>query len=139
MNSNNIFQDKTFSTLLQTHAYEILKSLKQSDTTFSIIVSTEFISFTPALPKNIKATFDDIALFDIGGYAQESLEVLPDRVIFETGFGKENFGSVLDIPMYAVAQIIVEKLPIFTNPIEPTKEQNSKNIFLSNPKNKHLF
>ena len=68
-------------------------------------------------------------------------------LVFEAGFGSENFGSVVTVPLLSIMQIIVEETPLFINlatyreKIVAKKEidrggvENSMASFLSNPEN----
>jgi hypothetical protein len=70
-------------------------------------------------------------------------------LVFEAGFGADNFGSIVHVPLLSIVQIIIDEQPIFINlakykkqeSTEATKEidekgvENSMNIFLSNPDN----
>ena len=67
--------------------------------------------------------------------------------MFEAGFGSENFGSVVSVPLLSILQIIIDETPVFINlAIETEKTQevkseevdeegleNSMATFLSNP------
>jgi hypothetical protein len=69
-------------------------------------------------------------------------------IVFEAGFGSENFGSVVSIPLLSIVQIIVDETPLLINLASYKKEiksikkevdsggiENSMSSFLSNPEN----
>ena len=69
-------------------------------------------------------------------------------LIFEAGFGSENFGSVVTVPLLRIMQIIVDETPVLINLansdiiVEIQKEEvdeggveNSMASFLNNPEN----
>jgi hypothetical protein len=65
-----------------------------------------------------------------------------ENLSFEAGFGNENFGSVVKIPLHAVFQIIVDESILYINSVATVDKfnkdlkKNSFNIFKSNPNNK---
>ena len=63
--------------------------------------------------------------------------------MFEAGFGLENYGSHLTIPLEAIAQIIVNEDILSISYYKPKKEQpkelNSMDILLNNPENLKLL
>ena len=61
---------------------------------------------------------------------------------FEAGFGNENFGSVVKIPLYAIFQIVIDESILYINSVATVEKfnkdlkKNSFNIFKNNPNNK---
>lgn len=90
-----------------------------------------------------------MTLFFLAGYTFESARIENDCLVFEAGFGAENFGSIVTVPLLSIVQIIVDEQPVLINLAKyekkeekvPEKElddkgvENSMNIFLSNPEN----
>ncbi len=72
---------------------------------------------------------------------------MEDELIFEAGFGQENIGSFVSVPLSAILQIVIEETPILINlsiPKEPEEKDNggvekSMEALLSNPENQKLF
>jgi hypothetical protein len=71
-----------------------------------------------------------------------------ENLYFEAGFGAENFGSNVTVPLYAIMQILVDDNPIFINlsypPVKEEKEEDkglekSMKVFISNPENEKLL
>ena len=69
-------------------------------------------------------------------------------MVFEAGFGSDNFGSVVSVPLLSVIQIIIDETPILINlathqektlkeeiKIDENGVENSMASFLSNPEN----
>ncbi len=135
------------------HCEDMIKFLFDEDIEFSILTPLANIEFNPVLPKDIISEFKPITLFTLAGYTYESAKLDENILSFEAGFGKENFGSYVSVPSYAILQIIVENTPIFINLAIPPEEQinpkkeisvskgveKSMDIFLSNPNNKKLL
>jgi hypothetical protein len=61
---------------------------------------------------------------------------------FEAGFGNENFGSVVKIPLHAIFQIIVDESILYLNSVATVekfnqiKKRSSFDVFKNNPNNK---
>ena len=69
-------------------------------------------------------------------------------LIFEAGFGSDNFGSVVSVPLLSIMQIIIDETPVFINLSvykdevqEQSREGDDKGVknsmasFLNNPEN----
>jgi len=141
--AQRILGDSDFSYMMKTHIAEILELLMQRGQFFSILTNITNVAFDPQLPAEITSHFKPITLFVIAEYTFESSSIDDDYLYFEAGFGQENIGSVVTIPLNSIVQILIEETPIFINLamelVMEKKEENVKkstNIFLSNPKNK---
>ncbi len=147
---NNIIKDKQFTEVMKKNLKEMMNHFFQKEQHFSILCSIEHVSFEPMLPENIQSEFRDLTLFFLSGYTFETAHIEGDYLIFEAGFGTDNFGSVVHIPLLAILQIIAEETPILINLAHYTQEQemleisedvddtgvkNSMASFLSNPEN----
>ena len=115
---------------------------------FGILCKIDNIHFDPPLPADINAEFRPLTLFFLAGYTFETARVESDVLIFEAGFGSENFGSVVTVPLLSIMQIIVDETPVLINLansdviVEVQKEEideggieNSMASFLNNPEN----
>jgi len=68
---------------------------------------------------------------------------------FEAGFGSDNFGSLVSLPVEAILQIIIEEIPVFINLSTPPKNvakapkenglRRSMEALMSNPNNQKLI
>lgn len=139
-----ILENENFIHLMQKHCYEVITSLTQNNIEFSIVANTKFIDFNPELPKELDVKQNPYALFALGGYTFESIELNKDFIQFHAGFGSDDFDSFVSIDLGAITQIQVENSIIFVNfSLYKRKDdknlQKSKNIFLNNPKNKDFF
>ena len=144
--AKRILGDSEFSHIMKVHISEILELLMQRGQFFSILTNVAHVTFNPPLPSHIKESFKPITLFVVAEYTFESSSIDDNFLYFEAGFGEENVGSIVTIPLNAIVQILIEETPIFINLamelVPEKKEQNIKkstNIFLSNPENKGLI
>ena len=135
--------DYEFSELMVFNQRDIIEMLLSKGMFFSILTHIDEISYEPLLPEEISDNFKPITLFVISEYTFESCSVDDDNLYFEAGFGHQNVGSYVTIPLNSIVQILLEDTPIFINlAIRQKKKEKdtnieaSTNIFLSNPKNK---
>ena len=113
------------------------------------MADTKNVKFNPPLPKHITDTFQQVILFTLVGYTYESAKIDEKNLYFEAGFGEENIGSVVTIPIQSILQILVEENPIFVNLSYITEDEEeeeedkgvekSMQIFTSNPENQKLL
>ncbi|MDQ7061205.1 MAG: hypothetical protein Q9M43_08725 [Sulfurimonas sp.] len=85
--------------------------------------------------------------FFLAGYTFETARIENDCLIFEAGFGADNFGSLVTVPLLSIMQVIVDETPVMINlatyekNMEVTQEldegglENSMASFLNNPEN----
>ena len=144
----SVLNDPDFSHEMKRHVKKTLEILLQRGMNFSILTNVAEISFEPPLPEEIVASFKPITMFVLAGYTFESCIVDDWGVSFEAGFGHENFGSLVSVPMLSVLQIIIDETPVLINlsvDIEDKPKNKVKGVkrsmeaLLSNPENKKLF
>ncbi|HDX3797500.1 TPA: hypothetical protein SHD18_000070 [Campylobacter jejuni] len=139
-----ILKNENFIHTMQKHCYEVISHLIEENIEFSIIANTNFIDFNPELPKELDVKQNPYALFALGGYTFESIQLNKDFIQFHAGFGNDDFDSFVKVDLGAITQIQIENNILFVNfslyKREDSKNlQKSKNIFLNNPKNKDIF
>jgi len=150
----DVLKDRSYASLMQKHIVEILSHLFDQSQNFGILCKIETLSFNPPLPDDITSEFRPMTLFFLAGYTFESAQVGQDTISFEAGFGSDNLGSVVTVPLLGIMQIIIDETPIFVNlaaPVE-TKETAAKNnpaensgqkssmeALLANPENKKFL
>lgn len=139
-----ILENENFIALMQKHCYETLLKLIEEKIEFSIVANTKFIDFNPALPENLDVKKNPLALFVLGGYTFDSIELDKNFIEFHAGFGPDDFDSYVKVDLGAITQIQVEDSVLFVNfsfykRKDEKNLQKSKNIFLNNPKNKDIF
>jgi len=140
---------EAFYDLMKKHAKEVLESLLKQGINFSILTNISDVTFDPALPSQISQNFKPITMFFLAGYTFESTQVYNDRISFEAGFGSDNFGSLVSLPVEAILQIIIEEIPVFINLSTPPKSvvqvpketgiKRSMEALMSNPDNQKLI
>jgi len=139
------FQKPTYQTLMSKHLREYIALLFRENQPFAVACSIEYVTFTPALPSSISEKFQESVLFIISGYSFESATLTEEGVFqFEAGFGEENIGSVVSMPLLAIKQLFIEEHPILFNLASPSMEtpqppKNSMEALLRNPKNKKFL
>ena len=134
----NILKDSVFCDLMKNHAKECLEYLLEKNRGFNIVVNLKNVKFNPELPKEIIDNFSDLIMFELDNYTLESAFLEDDFLIFEAGFGNENFASTLSVPFNDIIQINLKNQPIFINlsiqekkDNEEDKRAKSKKIFSS--------
>ncbi|EAL5963090.1 hypothetical protein KJK83_000036 [Campylobacter jejuni] len=139
-----ILKNENFIHTMQKHCYEVISHLIEENIEFSIVANTNFIDFDPELPKELDVKQNPYALFALGGYTFESIQLNKDFIQFHAGFGNDDFDSFVKVDLGAITQIQIENNILFVNfSLYKRKDsknlQKSKNIFLNNPKNKDIF
>ncbi|NPA81705.1 MAG: hypothetical protein GXO31_03745 [Epsilonproteobacteria bacterium] len=144
-----VLSNKEFALMMKRHASEIMGFLFDNNYHFSILANTADITFDPPLPQEITQNFQQVILFALAGYTYESAKMDEKNLYFEAGFGAENIGSIVTVPISSILQIIVEDNPIFINLSYPYEEEEdredeeglekSMKIFASNPENEKLL
>ena len=154
--SKNLFNTPEYRNLMQEHLTKTISYLFESNQEFALACEVKYITFSPELPHSIKDNFDHTVLFILGGFTFESAHIQDEYCVFEAGFGSENFGSVVSVPLLAIRQIFVGDNPIVINFADPKPLENkavsllntsSKNAskktsmeaLLKNPENKKLL
>ena len=138
----DIIEDNGYKSLVEKQIKENILFLLEKNQEFSITANIEPISFTPELPKVIKDQMHKFSLFILSNYTYTTVQVDDNYISFEAGFGNENFGSVVKIPLYAIFQIIIDESILYINSVATVEKfnkdlkKNSFNIFKNNPNNK---
>ncbi|MEA3352758.1 MAG: hypothetical protein U9Q33_02935 [Campylobacterota bacterium] len=147
----DIIQDVSYKNLVETQIFELIEYLINKDEEFSVTANINGVSFDPQIPQSISDGFQKFTMFTLMNYTFETLELTEENIKFEAGFGAENFGSEVTIPLTAIFQIVVDESILFINPTatldkhikkeENTSDQRqrSMNAFKMNKSNKKLF
>jgi len=146
----NLLQTPEYRALIQTHIFETIKYLFNKNQEFALACEVKYITFTPELPSEIKESFDDTVLFILSGFTFESAQLNEEYFSFEAGFGSDNFGSTVSVPLLAIKQLFVGDNPIVINLANPVIESEKKKeasaskkssmeALLKNPENKKLL
>jgi hypothetical protein len=143
----NVIENKNFALMMKRHIGELVVHFFEQEQNFGILCKVDDVQFEPALPESIKSEFRSLTLFFLAGYTFETARIDDDFIIFEAGFGADNFGSLVSVPLLSIMQVIVDETPVLINLAryihEPVVEKevdengvkNSMDVFLSNPEN----
>jgi len=144
-----IFQTPAYRELITSHLEETIRFLFEKNQEFALACQTKYLHFEPELPKEISENFGESVLFILTGYTFETAQLSDGHFSFEAGFGEENFGSLVTLPLLAIKQIFVGEFPIAINISEPEdtkrieseEEGSNKSMeaLLNNPENKKLL
>ncbi|GAA9692883.1 hypothetical protein VN1183_03160 [Helicobacter pylori] len=149
------------------HCMEYLQFLSKNHLSFNLLCERDAIDFSPKLPKEIHEKFDMLVLFVLAGYTLESLMIDTQSVQFEAGFGPNNIGSVVQVELPGIIQILIKEKnenavlfnrcdslelfqkeePLFQEPKKDERESkeefkewlNSKEALFSNSKNRAIL
>ncbi|GAA8346703.1 hypothetical protein HpNP15_00220 [Helicobacter pylori] len=91
------------------HCMEYLQFLSRNHLSFNLLCERDAIDFSPKLPKEIHEKFGSLVLFVLAGYTLESLIINTQSVQFEAGFGPNNIGSVVQVELPGVIQILIKE------------------------------
>ena len=150
----NLFQTPEYRALMQNHLFKTIEYLFGKDQEFALACEVKTITFTPELPTEILDSFNEAVLFILSGYTFESAKLEEEHFSFEAGFGPDNFGSLVNIPLLGIQQILIGgDTPIMINHAKPMIEEekekesdsqealksSSMEALLKNPENKKLL
>ncbi|GAA9587791.1 hypothetical protein HpHA62_03210 [Helicobacter pylori] len=91
------------------HCIEYLQFLSKNHLSFNLLCERDAIDFSPKLPKEIHEKFGSLVLFVLAGYTLESLMIDTQSVQFEAGFGPNNIGSVVQVELPGIIQILIKE------------------------------
>jgi len=146
-----MIKDENYMDLMNRHIQELLIFLFEQEQNFGILCKIEHLNFEPELPEHIRSEFRPMTLFFLAGYTFESARLENDHLLFEAGFGEENVGSFVEVPLLSIMQVIVDETPILVNLSSPKEKvsnqapkrengiENSMASFLSNPENQKFI
>jgi len=138
----NLLQTPEYRDLMKDHINKTIEYLFNKDQEFAVVCEVSDISFYPELPKSLQDKFKDTVLLMIANYSLESAIIEKNIFSFEAGFGEENFGSTVSMPILAIKQVLLGEHPIvlnFSKPEPISGTQTSMEALLNNPKNKKLL
>ena len=146
----DIVEDTNYKDMVEGQIFELCEYLINNDAEFSITANIKGAKFNPEIPESISNAFPPFTMFSLMNYTFESIELTPTHISFEAGFGAENFGSVVTIPLFAIFQVVIDESILFLNPtatvekffkIDDTidQQERSMNAFKMNKKNKDLL
>ena len=139
--TQNITENVEFQELIQNHCKEQINFFISKGIDFSVVANISNITFNPELPNSIKENLSKFSLFTLTGYTFQSAYIKEESLFFEAGFGKDNFGSLVQIPFSSIFQIIKNDNIVFINisatleNIDKNPKNKSMNVFKKNPNN----
>jgi len=146
-----VIEDEKFARLMQKNIQDLVIHFFASEQNFGILCKISDVYFEPALPKEINDEFRQLTLFFLAGYTFDTARIVENNLVFEAGFGADNFGSVVTVPLLSILQVIIDETPVLINLSNYKKEikkevkidedgvENSMASFLSNPENSKFF
>ena len=139
-------ESREFGEIMKSHIYNVIEFFIKEGKEFAVASEIEHISFEPALSKEIVDNFAPISLFVLSGYTFETLTLDSEKIVFEAGFGNENIGSFVTIPLLAIKHILIDDFVIVVNMATYKEEdevdnkiEHSMEVFLNNPENAKII
>ena len=136
---------------MKEHILATIEYLFNENQEFGIACETSTVNFEPSLPAELKDSLPEVTLFMLANYSFETASIDAHYISFEAGFGPDNFGALVHIPLLAIKQVFVEEYPILINVSSENdnneeKEEvvekeaiNSMEALLNNPENAKLL
>jgi hypothetical protein len=143
--SNDPFRSREYREIQRDHLFRTLAFLLENGMEFAVAAEVEYMYFSPELPAGIRRSFAPVSLFVLSGYTFESAVVEEELLRFEAGFGKENVGAAVAVPLLAIRQIFAGERPVAVNIAEPAPDAvpadygRSMEALLNNPENLKLL
>jgi hypothetical protein len=151
----NIIEDNKYKELMKIQIKDVIFYLLEHNEEFSITANVKGCDFNPQIPSSISDKFSKFTMFALTNYTYSTILVTDEYISFEAGFGAENFGSIVTVPLHAIFQIVVNDSILFVNPTATVekyfisqnnevkkvvdKKKRSRSAFLNNPKNKDFI
>lgn len=140
----NVIEDESFKDLMKKQIKELVDYLLNKDSEFAVTVNVKGASFNPELPSSIESKLSKFSLFILSNYTYSTIKIDNNFISFEAGFGSENFGSTVTIPLESIFQVVIDDSILLINPVATVEKFNEKkaslnksmNVFKNNPNNK---
>ncbi|WP_457592119.1 hypothetical protein [Hydrogenimonas sp.] len=145
----DLIKSPEFQDMMERDIREMILFLLERDIPFGLLCNIEYVAFDPPLPPELSSQLQSVTLFAIAGYTFESFEIEEHHLSFEAGFGPQNFGSLVSMPILTVMQIVVEDTPLLVNMAIPSRQRSAESeepgvkssleALLSNPENRRFL
>ena len=143
-------ESSEYKELMKEHIYATVEYLFDKNQEFGIACETSNVSFQPALPQDLRNSLPEVTLFMLANYSFETASIDTQYISFEAGFGADNFGALVHVPLLAVKHLYVDEYPVLINVatvnLENEEEGNDEKestdsmaILLNNPENAKLL
>ena len=142
---NDIIENSEYKDLVSLQIKDTIKFLLAQNQEFAITANVEALTFDPLLPEATLKQLAKFSLFILSNYTYSTVRLDENNLYFEAGFGSENFGSTVKVPLHSIFQIVIEESILFVNSVATVDKFNkavkekSLNVFKNNPKNKNLI
>jgi len=148
MSLENI-ETQEFKNIMQEHIVKTIEYLFNANQEFAIACEVSAVHFDPELPKELQKSLAEITIFMIANYSFESATIENEHLFFEAGFGADNIGALVQIPVLAIKQLFIDEYPIIMNVASSAEiieeerveeaEVDSMSALLNNPENAKLL
>jgi len=140
-------ETKEFRELMKEHISNTIEYMFNNNQEFGIACDIKEVHFNPELPSDISESLPEITLFMLANYSFESASLDKDYLSFEAGFGNDNFGALVQVPLLTIKQLFVGEYPVLMNiaaykeeiETEKKEEVDSMSALLNNPENAKLL
>lgn len=141
---SEVIESNDFKNLMIKQIHEMINFLLERNSEFAITVNVQGATFSPTLPSSIEKKLSKFSLFVLSNYTYTTIKIDNKIMSFEAGFGTENFGSTVTIPLESIFQIVIEDSILLINPVATVEKFNdsskaslhkSLNAFKNNPNN----
>lgn len=140
-------ETKEFREIMKEHILNTIEYMFDNNEEFGIACEIDAVYFNPELPIEIKESLPQITFFMLANYSFESASTDNEYLTFEAGFGTDNFGALVQVPLLSIKQLFVGEYPILINITSPAQdlekeesvEVDSMSALLKNPKNAKLI
>ncbi len=142
---SEVIESVDFKNFMIKQIREMINYLLDRSSEFAITVNINGATFNPNLPTSIEKKLSKFSLFVLSNYTYTTIKIDDEIISFEAGFGSENFGSTVTIPLESIFQIVIEDSILLINPVATVEKFNtntkaslhkSLNVFKNNPNNK---
>ncbi len=140
-------ESDNFKKIMQDHILNTIEYLFNEHQEFGVACEIKYVKFNPELPHDIQNALPEITLFMLANYSFESASIDDQFLSFEAGFGHQNIGAVVHIPLLSIKQLFVGEYPVLINITSPKREKKQEKIkeidsmsaLLNNPENAKLL
>lgn len=133
-----ITNDEKFKELTLKNIEGILEIILEKNIEFGILARFENVKITPQMPEEFNEHFEKegVIFLMLANYTLQSAYLQNSKLIFEAGFGDDDIGREVEIPFFAIKQIIVENNVLAINTanfdLSFKAKEKSKSIFTRN-------
>ncbi len=141
--TKDILTNKDFIKLKEAHTRQILDIAHKHTDEITVVARHEFVEYDPPIDKKNLQISNRQIRFTLMNYTLSSMQLPPDNLVFEAGFGAKNDGHIVSIPYKAISQISTRDqilhLNVSTLFLKKEVKLSSKDIFKQNKTNKKFF